>query len=63
MDEQFVKALNQLQAQRIQLARMDARIAAIALSRRLILLTRNHRDFGKVPGLPIEDWTLSHTAV
>lgn len=51
-------ALNQLQAQRIQLARMDARIAAIALSRRLILLTRNHRDFGKVPGLSIEDWTV-----
>jgi tRNA(fMet)-specific endonuclease VapC len=37
---------------------MDARIAAIVLSRELILLTRNHRDFGKVAGLAIEDWTI-----
>ncbi len=47
-----------LKAQRIQLAKMDARIAAIAMSRKLILLTRNHRDFGKVAGLAIEDWTI-----
>jgi tRNA(fMet)-specific endonuclease VapC len=47
-----------LQSQRIQLAKMDARIAAIALFRGLILLTRNHRDFGKVAGLSSEDWTV-----
>jgi tRNA(fMet)-specific endonuclease VapC len=37
---------------------MDARIAAITLSRGLILLTCNHRDFGKVARLLIEDWTV-----
>ncbi len=47
-----------LQSQQLQLAKMDARIAAIALSRGLILLTRNQRDFGKVAGLAIEDWTV-----
>ncbi|YAF97668.1 MAG: type II toxin-antitoxin system VapC family toxin [Nodularia sp. CChRGM 3473] len=51
-------ALSQLQSQRIQLGKMDARIAAIALFRGLILLTRNHRDFGKVAGLAIKDWTV-----
>ncbi|AMW26953.1 MULTISPECIES: type II toxin-antitoxin system VapC family toxin [Arthrospira] len=52
------QTLEQLNSQRIQLAQMDARIAAIALSRELILLTRNHRDFSKVTGLAIEDWTI-----
>ncbi|NJP12151.1 MAG: type II toxin-antitoxin system VapC family toxin [Leptolyngbyaceae cyanobacterium RU_5_1] len=49
---------DQLQSQRIQLAKMDARIAAIALFHELILLTRNYQDFGKVAGLLIEDWTV-----
>ncbi len=51
-------AFSQLQSQRIQLAKMDARIAAIALFRKLTLLTRNHRDFSKVAGLAIADWTV-----
>ena len=45
------------QAQKVKIATMDLRIAAIASSRGLVLLTRNHRDFVKVPGLKIEDWT------
>jgi tRNA(fMet)-specific endonuclease VapC len=52
------QTLEQLNSKRIQLAQMDARIAAIALSRQMILLTRNHRDFSKVTGLAIEDWTI-----
>ena len=48
---------NQLQSQRIQLAKMDTRIAAIALSHELILLTRNYQHFSKISGLLIEDWT------
>lgn len=50
--------LEQILPQRLQLAKMDARIAAIARSRGLVLLTRNLRDFGKVQGLEIEDWTV-----
>ncbi len=51
-------ALEKLQTQQLQLAKMDARIAAIALSQNLTLLTRNHRDFLKVSGLVLEDWTV-----
>jgi tRNA(fMet)-specific endonuclease VapC len=57
-DASAATTFDQLQSQQIQLAKMDARIAAIALSRGLILLTRNHRDFGKIAGLVIEDWTV-----
>jgi tRNA(fMet)-specific endonuclease VapC len=47
-----------LRAQRVRIATLDLRIGAIALSRGLILLTRNVCDFSKVPGLVTEDWTL-----
>ena len=47
-----------LQAQHIRVGTMDLRIAAIALSQGLTVLTRNTRDFGRVPGLITEDWTI-----
>ena len=46
-----------LLTQRVRIATMDLRIASIALSQGLMLLTRNSRDFNKVPGLTTEDWT------
>ena len=35
---------------------MDALIAATALSRNAILVTRNLREFGRVQGLKVVDW-------
>lgn len=50
-------AYQELVSRRVRVGTMDLRIAAIAVSRDLILLTRNTGDFGKIPGLRIEDWT------
>ena len=50
-------AFNLLKAQKVRIGSMDLRLAAVALSRGLILVTRNAQDFALVPGLQIEDWT------
>ncbi|MDF5724150.1 MAG: type II toxin-antitoxin system VapC family toxin [Rhizonema sp. PD37] len=47
----------ELIGQKIRIGTQDLRIAAIVLSRNGILVTRNQRDFAKVPGLVFE-WTI-----
>lgn len=47
-----------LKSQRLNLGSMDLRIAAIALDHDACLVTRNLRDFQRIPGLQVEDWTV-----
>lgn len=46
-----------LQKLRIRIGTMDLKIAAIAMANGAILLSRNLKDFSKVPGLKVEDWS------
>jgi len=49
---------NELLKQKIRIGTQDLRIAAIALSLNSIIVTRNLKDFQKVPNLKIVDWSI-----
>lgn len=44
--------------QKIKVGTQDLRIAAIVLSLDGTVVTRNQRDFQRIPGLRIEDWSI-----
>lgn len=56
-DQEAIAVFEQLKNQKINVSTMDLRIGSIALSRNLTLLTRNQKDFAKIPNLTIENWT------
>jgi tRNA(fMet)-specific endonuclease VapC len=47
-----------LKAQKLGVKKMDLSIAAIVLENNATLVTRNRRDFQRVPGLTIENWAV-----
>lgn len=58
-DAPAVAIFERLRAERIRIGTQDLRIASIALTVGAIVVTRNQRDFAKVPDLPIIDWSVS----
>lgn len=55
-DADAVSIFQNLRGQRIRIGTMDLKIASIVMARDAVLLSRNLRDFERVPGLNVENW-------
>jgi tRNA(fMet)-specific endonuclease VapC len=55
--EAAIRRAKALQASKLNVRKMDLCIAAIALEHQAIVVTRNVRDFERVPNLVVEDWS------
>lgn len=51
-------AFRELRKRRVRIGSQDLRIAAIALAHGFTVVTANIGDFGQLPDLKIEDWTV-----
>ena len=56
--EPAIIRFDQLRALHLNVGPMDLRVAAIALEYSLTVVTRNQRDFSRVPGLNTVDWSV-----
>lgn len=56
-DQACEDQFQQLRALRLRIGSQDLKIAATALANQLVLITRNTRDFARVPGLRVDDWS------
>jgi tRNA(fMet)-specific endonuclease VapC len=54
--ERAIARHEQLDAMRLNVGKMDLKIAAIAVENGCTVVTRNERDFRRVPGLVVENW-------
>jgi tRNA(fMet)-specific endonuclease VapC len=56
-DSRAAAEFERLQRLRLRIGTMDLKIAAVALTHDATVLTKNFKDFSRVPGLRVEDWT------
>ncbi|WP_449416186.1 type II toxin-antitoxin system VapC family toxin [Phormidium nigroviride] len=57
-DQEAYNCYTELVRQKVRIGTQDLRIAACVISRSGVLVTRNRRDFERVPALRFEDWTI-----
>ncbi len=55
--EASLNRTDQLVKAKINVGKMDLKIAALALELNATVVTNNIRDFSRVPGLKVEDWS------
>jgi tRNA(fMet)-specific endonuclease VapC len=60
LQESAVSVFRDWQQARVRVATTDLKIAAIAVANHATLLSRNLRDFERVPNLHVEDWTIDN---
>jgi tRNA(fMet)-specific endonuclease VapC len=51
-----MRTLDNLKRQKLNVSANDLKIAAIALEFNAIVVTRNQKDFGRVPGIRLDNW-------
>jgi tRNA(fMet)-specific endonuclease VapC len=56
-DQSCATRFQALLQSKVRIGTMDLKIAATALAHDALLLSRNLRDFRKVPGLRVDDWS------
>ena len=57
-DSNAARKFDELRKAGVRVGTMDLRIGSVALAHGFTVLTRNTVDFGRIPGLRVEDWTV-----